>query len=149
MSDGSAMKTSRTEHSSEAWRERSKREREREQAVPPSSLFDPAVLGSGGGTSGGSVCWEDNAHPSDRRFLELWSLKQTADVSGSIGHRGRARTAHLELSKSWRSWSPSGTCAPCVSSLSAGRRAQFHRFYARRHRAGQTRTRSWTHDVDR
>lgn len=83
MSDGSAMKISRTEHSSEAWRDREGGgEREREQAVPPSSLFDPAVLDSGGRTSGGSVGSEDNAHPSDRRFLELRSLKQTADISG-------------------------------------------------------------------
>lgn len=150
MWDGSPIKISKRSipaRLGERERERARGERERENAVPPScSPTAQFCVRSGGRTSGGSVRPEDNAHPSDPRFLEI-RLLRTETGYIRIRHRGREHTAHLELSKSWRSWSPCCTCASCIAVW--GRSAQFRRFYARRHRAGQTRTRFWTQDVDR
>lgn len=122
MSDGSAIKISKRSIPArlgerESKRERGKRgerEREREHAVPPSCSPTPQFCVSFRRQNERRERWlvgaEDNAHPSDRTFLELRSLRTERGYI-RIRHRGGEHTAHLELSKSW---SPRCTCAQSV-----------------------------------
>lgn len=135
MSDGSAIKISKGSIPARLGeRGKERRAREREHAVPPSC--SPTAQFCVLFRRQDERQERDNAHPSDPRFLELRLLRAESGYL-RIRHRGREHTAHLELSKSWGSWSPCCTCASCMSSLSRGEKCTIPPLL-------RTETPSWT-----